>query len=139
IISSLQRSLRFTSSYLAIYQETVKNLQKYVNLPSDNIQVIYTNSTHPIDWITVANFVAKSTIKLTQYQLTKELAHIHLAEEEATQAEALQLRKQVYGGETYQNYQLSASYQIEQKIKSNLVKIAGLQSSVNYEYDDNWQ
>ncbi|WP_255427214.1 methyltransferase domain-containing protein [Sphaerospermopsis sp. LEGE 00249] len=139
IISSKQRSLRYTSCYLAIYQEKTISLQNYVNLPSENIQFIYTNSEHEIDWITVANFVAKSTIKLTQYQLTKELAHIQLAEEEATQAEALQLRKQVYGGETYQNYQLSASYQIEQKIKHNLAKIAGLQSSVNYEYDDNWQ
>jgi len=137
IISSKQRSLRFTSCYLTIYQEKINNLQNYVNLPSENIRIIYTDSHHELDWIAVANFVAKTVINLTTYQISQEIAHIQLAEEEATQSEALQLRKQVYGEEAYKNYYQSTSYKIEQKIKINLAKIAGLQSFFNY--DDNWQ
>ena len=139
IISSKQRSIRFSSCYLTIYQEKINNLPNYVNLPFENIQAIYTDSDHEIDWITVANFVAKIAINLTQYKITEAIARIQLAEEEATQAEALQLRKQVYGEEAYKNYYQSASYKIEQNIKLNLAKIAGLQSYINYEYDDNWQ
>ncbi|WP_235006738.1 methyltransferase domain-containing protein [Calothrix rhizosoleniae] len=139
IVSSKQRSLRFTSFYLAIYQENIKELQKYVNLASENIQAIYADSNHELDWITVANFVAKTTINLSAYQLSQEVARIQLAEEEATQAEALQLRKQAYGEEAYKNFYQSTSYKIEQKQKANLATIAGFKSSVNYEYDDNWQ
>jgi glycosyltransferase involved in cell wall biosynthesis len=126
IISSKQRSLRFTSSYLAVYQETIEGLQKYVSFPSENVQFIYADSNHELDWITVANFVGKAIINLSEYQISQEIARLHLAEEEATQAEALGLRKQVYGEEAANNYFQSETYKIEQKIRANLANKAGI-------------
>lgn len=133
IISSKQRSVRFASCYLALYQELITNVPKYANLPFENIQVIYTDFNQIIDWITVANFVAKVIINLTTYQTSQEIASIQLAEEEATQAEALQLRKQIYGEEGYKNYNQSKSYINEQNINKNLAKIAGLTLSPVWE------
>ncbi|MBO1071271.1 MAG: glycosyltransferase [Dolichospermum sp. DEX189] len=126
IISSKQRSLRFTSFYLAVYQEKIEEIQKYVNLPSDNIQFIYADSHHELDWITVANFVSKAIINLNEYKISQDIARIQLSEEEATQAEALGLRKQVYGEESANNYFQSETYKIEQNIRIDLANKAGI-------------
>ena len=126
IIISKERSLRFTSFYLAVYQETIERLQKYVSFPSENVQFIYADPSHELDWITVANFVGKAIINISQYQISQEIARLHLAEEEATQAEALGLKKQVYGEEAANNYFQSETYKIEQKIRTNLANKAGI-------------